>query len=298
MASRGVPFLNRREVVPWVFMAPFLIFFLAFRVWPVISAFFLSFQDVQGIGVSEWTGLSNYAYLLKDPSFVKSMRNTTLYTIGILIMLVPLPLIYSQFLYSGVVARSNWIRLLIFLPVLTSLVVAGTVFRLLLAPDGILNTALTAIGLPGPRWLGVAELAVPSMVIVATWRWTGMNIIYFTSGLTNVPHEIFEAASIDGANGLQRFLHITVPMLKPVTVFVVTLTLIGGFQVFAEPYVLFSQGESPGQGGLTIALYLYRQAFRSFNMGYASTIGVVLALIIMAISLVQFRLFGFFSEEE
>jgi arabinosaccharide transport system permease protein len=298
MTSRGVPFIHRRGVVPWVFMAPFLIFFLAFRIWPVINAFILSFQDVQGIGMSEWTGLSNYAYLLKDPSFVKSMRNTTLYTVGILIMLVPLPLIYSQFLFSGVVFRSNWIRLLIFLPVLTSLVVAGTVFRLLLAPDGILNTALMAIGLPGPRWLGVAELAVPSMVIVATWRWTGMNIIYFTSGLTNVPHEVFEAASIDGANGLQRFLHITVPMLKPVTVFVVTLTLIGGFQVFAEPYVLFSQGESPGQGGLTIALYLYRQAFRSFNMGYASTIGVVLALIIMAISLVQFRLFGFFSEEE
>jgi arabinosaccharide transport system permease protein len=279
-------------------MAPFLIFFLAFRIWPVINAFILSFQEVQGIGVSEWTGFSNYTYLLKDPSFLKSMRNTTLYTVGILIFLVPLPLIYSQLLFSGVVVRSNLIRLLIFLPVLTSLVVAGTVFRLLLAPDGILNSALMAIGLPGPRWLEVAELAVPSMVLVATWRWTGMNIIYFTSGLTNVPHEVFEAASIDGANGLQRFLHITVPMLKPVTVFVVTLTLIGGFQVFAEPYVLFSQGESPGQGGLTIALYLYRQAFRSFNMGYASTIGVVLAIIIMMISLVQFRLFGFFSEEE
>lgn len=298
MLARGVPLIHRRRVVPWVFMAPFLIFFLAFRIWPVISAFILSFQEVQGIGAAEWTGLSNYAYLLKDPSFFKSMGNTTLYTIGSLILLVPLPLIYSQLLFSGVVMRSNLIRLLIFLPVLTSLVVAGTVFRLLLAPDGILNTALMAIGLPGPRWLEVAELAVPSMILVATWRWTGMNIIYFTSGLTNVPHEVFEAASIDGANGLQRFLYITVPMLKPVTIFVITLTLISGYQVFAEPYVLFTQGESPGQGGLTIALYLYRQAFRSFNMGYASTIGVVLALIIMAISLVQFRLFGFFSEEE
>lgn len=298
MNVKGVSFIHRREVVPYVFLAPFLLFFFAFRVWPVISAFILSFQDVQGIGMSAWTGLDNYRLLLNDPSFFKSLRNTTVYTIGILICLVPLPLLYSQVLFSGAVARSNFFRLIIFLPVLTSLVVAGTVFRLLLAPEGVLNSGLTAIGLPGPRWLQVAELAVPSMVLVAAWRWTGMNIIYFTSGLTNIPHEIFEAAAIDGANAFQQFLHVTVPMLKPVTIFVVTLTLIGGYQVFAEPYVLFSQGESPGEGGLTIALYLYRLAFRSFNMGYASTVGVVLALIIMVISLIQFRLFGFFSEED
>jgi arabinosaccharide transport system permease protein len=298
MSTKGESFIHRRQVVPYVFLAPFLLFFLAFRVWPVIDAFILSFQDVQGIGMSEWNGLRNYARLLSDPSFFKSLRNTTVYTIGTLIFLVPLPLIFSQLLFSGVVARPNFFRLIIFLPVLTSLVVAGTVFRLLLAPDGVLNSGLMAIGLPGPRWLQVAELAVPSMVIVAIWRWTGMNIIYFTSGLTNIPHEMFEAAAIDGATRFQQFIHITVPMLKPVTIFVVTLTLISGYQVFAEPYILFSQGESPGEGGLTIALYLYRQAFRSFNMGYASTVGVVLALIIMIISLIQFRLFGFFSEED
>jgi arabinosaccharide transport system permease protein len=186
----------------------------------------------------------------------------------------------------------------LFLPVLTSLVVVGVVFRLILSPEGLLNSWLSVLGIPPLRWLQTAELAVPAMLLAATWRWTGLNMVYFTSGLANISPDLYDAAAIDGANGWQRFFYITIPQLRPIIIFVMTLTLIGGFQLFVEPFVLWPGAVSPGQGNLTIVLFLYRTAFTSFNLGYASAIGVVLALIIMALSLTQLRLFGFFKKEE
>jgi arabinosaccharide transport system permease protein len=226
------------------------------------------------------------------------MFNTTYYTVGILILLIVIPLVLAALLYSGLVKRAGAFRTTLFLPVLTSLVVVGVVFRLILSPDGLMNSWLGLIGIPPVRWLETAALAIPSMILMAIWRWTGMNMVYFTSGLANISPDLYDAAAIDGANGWQRFFYITVPMLRPITIFVMTLTLIGGFQLFVEPYVLWSGGASPGQGGLSIVVFLYRTAFTSFNLGYASTIGVILALIIMVLSLVQLRLFGFFKKED
>lgn len=298
MKQSGTPFFHRRQVVPFIFLTPFLVLFLVFKVWPVIHAFILSFQKVQGIGSAEWVGVQNYQALLRDPAFGKSLYNTTLYTIGTLLVLIPLPLVLAALLHSGRVKWAHGFRLILFLPVLTSLVVTSVVFRLILAEEGILNAALGLVGIPPQRWLLTAELAIPSLIIIAVWRWTGMNIIYFTSGLGNIPREVLEAAAIDGANALQSFLYITVSLLKPIIIFVVILSLIGGYQVFVEPYVLYVGGRTPGEGGLTMAMYLYRTGFRTFNMGYASAIGVALALIIMALSLVQFRSLGFFTKEE
>lgn len=298
MVKNGTPFYHRRQVVPFVFLTPFLVLFLVFKVWPVIHAFLLSFQRLQGIGAGEWIGLQNYQALLRDPAFGKSLYNTTLYTVGTTLIFIHIPLILAALLYSGRVRWAHGFRLILFLPVLTSLVVTSVVFRLILAEDGIFNAALSLVGIPPQRWLLTAELAIPSLIIIAVWRWTGMNIIYFTSGLENIPKEIFEAAAIDGANALQSFFHITVPLLRPIIIFVVILSLIGGYQVFVEPYVLYVGGRTPGEGGLTMAMYLYRTGFRTFNMGYASTIGVALALIIMIFSLIQFKSLGFFGKEE
>lgn len=297
MTDASVPFFQRRKVVPWVFLAPFLILFLIFRVWAIIQAAILSFQNVQGIGSAEWTGLSNYVFLLNDPTFYKALGNTAYYTVGILIFLVVIPLVLATLLYSGLVNRAGTFRTTLFLPVLTSLVVVGTVFRLILAPEGLFNDFIGLFGIPSQRWLETAQLAVPSMIIMAVWRWTGLNMIYFTSGLANISSDLYEAAAIDGASALQRFWYITVPLLKPILIFVMTLTLIGGFQLFVEPFVLWSGGGGPGQGGLSIVVFLYRTAFTSFNLGYASAIGVVLAAIIMVLSLVQFRLLGLFKKE-
>jgi arabinosaccharide transport system permease protein len=297
MNNPSVSFFHRPKVVPFVFLAPFLILFLIFRVWAVIQAVLLSFEKVQGVGSSEWTGLGNYLFLFNDPTFYKALFNTAYYTGGTLILLIIVPLILATLLYSGLVQKAGVFRTALFLPVLTSLVVVGVVFRLILSADGLVNSWLKLVGIPAQRWLETADLAIPAMLIIATWRWTGLNMVYFTSGLANISQDLYDAAAIDGANGWQRFFYITVPQLKPITIFVMTLTLIGGFQLFVEPFILWSGGASPGQGGLSIVVFLYRTAFTSFNLGYASTIGVVLALIILILSLIQLRLFGFFKKE-
>jgi arabinosaccharide transport system permease protein len=297
-AVRSRPFFQRPTVVAIVFMLPFLVLFGVFRVWAVIHAVMLSFQDIEGVGSSEWTGLGNYTALFQDPQFFTALSNTTLYTVGTLLLLIPIPFVLAAALQSGFVKRAHSFRTIMFLPVLTSLVVVGVVFQLILDADGLLNSALTAVGLPRLRWLETQQLAIPALLVLALWRWTGINVLYFTTGLSNIPQELYEAAAVDGASGIRRFIHISLPLSKPIILFVTVLTLIGGFQLFVEPFILWGGGAGPGRGGLSIVVYLYRTAFTSFRLGYASAIGVVLALIIMVVSVMQFRFFGFFKRTD
>jgi arabinosaccharide transport system permease protein len=291
--------LNHRKVVPFVFLAPFLIIFLVFKVYPVILAITMSFQNFQGLQNQEWVGLTNYQNVFNLVRFNQALVNTTVYTVGTLLILIPLPLVLAVLLDSGRVVQSTVFRTLIFLPALTSLVVAGTVFRLILAEDGFLNLFLSStFGVQPQRWLEVSNLALPSLILVATWRWTGINIMYFNAGLVNIPRELYEAAVIDGANPFQMFWRITLPLLRPTTLFVIVLSIIGGYQVFVEPFILYRGGGGPGDGGLTMALLIYRTAFTSFNFGTAAAMGVILAVIILVFSLIQFRFFGVFSKED
>ncbi len=276
-----------------------MIVFLIFKVYPVILAILMSFQNFQGVQSQEWVGLANYQNVFQLVRFNQALTNTTIYTIGTLLILIPLPLVLAVLLDSGRVVQSTLFRTLIFLPALTSLVVAGTVFRLILANEGFLNLVLNSVfGLPKMRWLDTADLALPSLILVATWRWTGINILYFNAGLVNIPRELYEAAAIDGANPLQMFWRITLPLLRPTTLFVVVLTIIGGYQVFVEPFIIYLGGAGPGDGGLTMALLIYRTAFTSFNFGTAAAMGVILAAIIFVFSLIQFRFFGVFKKED
>jgi arabinosaccharide transport system permease protein len=290
--------LNHKKVVPFVFLAPFITIFLLFKVYPVALAVIMSFQNFQGVRSQSWVGLTNYQNVFELVRFNQALANTTIYTIGTLLILIPLPLVLAVLLDSGRVVQSTVFRTLIFLPALTSLVVAGTVFRLILAEGGFLNLFLSStLGIRPLRWLETAELALPSLILVATWRWTGINILYFNSGLVNIPRELYEAAAIDGANPYQMFWRITLPLLRPTTLFVVVLSIIGGYQVFVEPFIIYSGGGGPGDGGLTMALLIYRTAFTSFNFGTAAAMGVILAGIIFVFSLIQFRYFGVFSKE-
>jgi len=182
--------------------------------------------------------------------------------------------------------------------VLTSLVVVGAVFQIILSPQGgLLNGVLGLFGLPARRWLAQESFSIPILVILATWRWTGINIVYFLSGLAAIPGQLYESASIDGASRPQQFFHITLPLLKPVILFVLIISIIGGYQLFVEVYTLWYFGASPADSALTIVLLLYRNAFKYFKMGYASAIGVALTGIIFFLSVLQFRLFGFFRRE-
>lgn len=297
-ARTRTPFFQRPAVVAAVFLAPFLLFYLVFRVYAIGQAIALSFQNIEAIGMSEWNGLDNYRALLTDDTFWTALRNTAVYTAGTLVILIPLPFVLAAVLHSRVIRRANMFRTIYFLPVLTSLVVVGVVFQLMLSPGGLVNAVLFLFGIPPLGWLQRPELAVPSLLLVATWRWTGINIIYFTTGLSNIPDDLYEAAAIDGASGWHKFWHLSVPLSRPIILFVTVLSLVAGFQLFVEPYILWpGTPGGPGQGALTIVQYLYRTAFMSFRLGYAAAIGVVLALIIMVVSLVQLRLFGFFDRE-
>lgn len=286
-----------RRVAPYVFLLPFAAIFAAFHVYPMIYGFVVSFYNFRGLFNTTFIGFENYVTLAGDPRFHTALLNTTKYVIGTLVTLIPIPMVLAVLLHTTFTpARRLW-QVLLFLPAITSLVVVGALFRLILMEQGgLMNYFLGWFGVPPQPWLNSTALAIPSLVLVAIWRWTGVNIVYYLAGLTTIPKELYDAAHVDGAGPFYTFFRITLPLLKPVSVFLLIISTIGGFQLFTEVWVLWPQGSGPGDSSLTMVLYLYQRAFSSFALGYAATLGVVLSLIIMAVSLVQFKLFGFFRE--
>lgn len=298
-AQTKTAFFHRRNVVPWIFLSPFIILFLAFTVYPLLYALYLSFVKIEVLNSPPvFVGLENYVRLLSDDSIWRALRITAAFAVGDLLILITIPLILAALLQFGWVKGASFYRAILFLPAVTSLVVATIVIRWMLQERGIVNAFLSLFGVEPRGWVEAGVYAVPIMILITLWRWTGMNIVYFQSGLNNIPKELFEAAAIDGASPLQAFFYVTLPLLRPIIIFVSTITLIAGFQVFVEPYVLYSGGAGPGQNALTMAIYLYRVAFQNGNFGYAAAIGVVLAVIIMVLTLVQLRFFGFFAKED
>ena len=280
------------RLAPFVLLTPFMLVFLVFRVWPLLQAVEMSFQDVQGLQGNDWVGLENYQGVLANPRFMTAMTNTIVYTIMTLIILVPIPLALAAMLDRGRTYKPMAWRMALFVPALASLVVVSFLFRIVLGENGLLNTALSALGLPPQAWLTSASLAIPSLLIIATWRWVGINMLYFNSGLVNISRELYEAAAIDGARGTQMFRHISLPLLRPTIIFVLIISVIGGFQLFVEPFLLWSGGNSPSGAGLSVGLLIYRTAFTSFKFGDAAAMGVLLGIVILVVSLIVFRLAG------
>jgi arabinooligosaccharide transport system permease protein len=280
------------RLAPFVFLLPFMLVFLVFRIWPLIQAVEMSFQNVQGLSGNDWVGLENYQGILENPRFTTAMVNTFVYTVMTLIILIPIPLALAALLDRGRTYRPLAWRIAMFIPALASLVVVSFLFRVILSENGLLNSALGAVGMPPQPWLTSASLAIPSLLIIATWRWVGINMLYFNSGLVNISRELYEAAAIDGAKGTQMFWNITVPLMRPTIIFVLIISVIGGFQLFVEPFLLWGGGNSPSGGGLSVGLLIYRTAFTSAKFGDAAAMGIVLAFIIFIVSLVVFRLAG------
>ncbi|MET1030191.1 carbohydrate ABC transporter permease, partial [Domibacillus tundrae] len=202
-------------------------------------------------------------------------------------------------LNSKFVRFSNVFRASLFIPALTSTIVAGVVFRLMFGESeaSLANTVVGFFGIEPLEWKFGAATGMFLMVLLATWKWLGVNILYFMAGLANVPRELYEAAEMDGAGIIHKFRHITLPMLKPITVYVVTITIIAGFRMYEESYVFWPEG-SPGNIGLTIVGYIYQQGFRMNDLGFGAAIGVVLMLIIFIISILQLALSGTLKKGE
>lgn len=283
----------QRRLAPYLFISPFYILFVVFALGPLIAALYFSMIKWPGTGPMTFLGLANYLELFEDEIFLKSLGNTTYYAIGAVFVILPVALFLALLINAAVVRAKSVFRIAFILPVLTSTVAATIMFLLMFEHQyGLFNVALEAVGLKALKWLD-EELVKLSVLLVAAWRYTGLNMLYFLAGLQSIPTDVYEAASVDGAGRWTTFWQITLPLLRPVSLFVVVVTIIGSFQFFAEPLLL--AGGGPNNASLTIANYLYRVGFSYLRMGYASAVGYILAVIIFILTLLQLKFFGAFG---
>ncbi|HKM42785.1 MAG TPA: sugar ABC transporter permease [Limnochordia bacterium] len=291
-------FLYDQKVAPYVFILPFVLTFLIFFIYPVFTTIQMSFQDILP-GMVTNVGFKNYQRLLGDRIFRTAVSNSLLYTFWTLALLIPFPLAFACMLNSRSMIGRGFFRTSLFVPVVISVVVAGTIFRLMFGEvDGsFMNTVRASFGLGPIKWLKVRETGLAAMVLMACWRWTGINMLYFLSGLKSIPPEMYESAEIDGASVWQKFRHISVPLVKPTIIYVLTISIYGGLAMFTESYMLWAGNSSPKNIGLTIVGYLYRQGWEQNRMGYASAVGLVLLTVAMVINLGQLRLTGVLGRE-
>jgi len=292
--------ITRQDIAPYIFVSPFIISFLVFLAYPLVQAFMLSFQQlVPFTHYVEWVGLDNFVRVINDQRFFSALWNVARYTFWTCIILIPIPMFIAFIVNSRFTKCKNLIRSLLFVPVLTSTIIAGIVFQHMFSsePTGAFNEIIGLFGFEPTRWLHRAGTAMFALVSIAVWRWTGVNMIYFLSGLNNVPAELYESAEVDGANGMQKFFFITTPMLRPIIIFVLTISITAGFSLFNEAYVFWGV-TSPNDIGTTIVILIYRAAFMLNDFGYAATLGVTLFFIVLIVNLLQLKIMGLFRKED
>lgn len=290
-------FFNSPKVAPYVFISPFIISFLLFLLYPTISTIIMSFQDISGPGTAPFVGLKNYAKLGNEHYF-NALKTSSEYTILTLLILIPLPLLLAVLLNSKNLPGRNFFRSALFMPALTSIIVAGIFFRYTFGqmPTALINSIIALFGHEPVKWLQNWGTAMFALVVLATWRWLGVNIIYFLSALQSIPAEQYESADIDGANAWNKLIKITIPSLKPVIIYVLTISVYGGYAMFAESFAYW-QTSTTGDIGLTIVQYLYQTGFNQANFGLGSAVGITLLAIVFVVNLIQLTAMGFFKKE-
>lgn len=288
-------FFYSKKIAPYVFICPFVITVLLFWLVPIGNGVLLSFQDVLK---EQWVGFDNYSRLLTDTIFLKALWNSFKYMVGTLLLLIPFPLLFASLLNSKLMKKADIFKSIYFIPALTSVVVAGTIFRLMYgeASTSLFNQVLGYFGIGPIKWLKGAGTSFFALLLLACWRWTGVNILYFLAGLQSIPSELYEAASIDGASKCQQFKKISMPLVKPTTVYVLTISIYAGLSMFIESSMLFKGNNSPNNIGLTIVGYLYRQGVEKRALGYACAVGFILLFVVMAVNIVQLKITGTFEE--
>lgn len=291
-------FFYSQKVAPYVFVSPFVLVFAVFWVYPLLSSFGMSFQNVSLGQETEWIGMDNYTKLMGDTIFLKAVTNSVVYMLLTLVILIPLPMLLAVLINSKMMWGREIFKSAFFFPALTSVVVAGTIFRLMFGEmdTSLINSVLGWFGMEPVKFLKGQITGFIALLALATWRWLGVNMLYFLSGLKNIPDDYYEAASIDGASTFQKFTRITVPLLKPTTIYVVTISIYAGLAMFIESIMLWNGNNSPKNIGLTIVGYLYRQGIEKNDLGYAAAVGIVLLVIAMAINLTQLAFTGMFKK--
>ncbi|WP_319520514.1 sugar ABC transporter permease [uncultured Martelella sp.] len=278
------------DVNGWLFVGPALILIATFMFYPIIRSLILSFYSGRGM-MMKFAGFRNIDRLWHDPVFWQALTNTMTFLIVQVPIMIMLALILANALNNPRLKFRGLFRTAIFLPCVSSLVAYAILFKSMFAVDGIVNRTLTMIGLTdGPiHWFTDPFWAKVLIILAITWRWTGYNMIFYLAALQNVDKSIYEAARIDGVPAFRRFLHITIPMLKPVILFTTITSTIGTLQLFDEVYNLTEGKGGPANATLTLSLYIYNLTFRFMpNFGYAATVSYVIVLIVAVLSFLQF----------
>jgi lactose/L-arabinose transport system permease protein len=282
--------LNKKWA-PYLFISPFYILFAVFTLYPLLFALYISFTEWNGIGDAVWLGLDNYVTLFKDEVFLQSLKNGVIIFIMYVPLLVFLSLVIAVVLNTAFVRLKGLFRTLFFVPYVTSLVAVGFTFQMIFGSEyGYLNQLLGYFGVHPIDWMGTvwgARLALCALVI---WRWLGYNMVIMLSGLQNIPADLYEAATIDGAGTAQRFFKITIPLMKPVLLFTFILSTLGTFSLFAEPLILTKGG--PINTTISPVMYVYNESFSFLKFGYASAMAYVFFILMFVMSLIQMKLFG------
>ncbi|GIL31222.1 carbohydrate ABC transporter permease [Actinocatenispora comari] len=271
-----------------LFVAPYLLLFLVFRIGPTLAGMALSLAKYQITGIVEWRGLSNFQRLFTDDLFWNALRVTAVYTVIAVPLTLAVALVMAQ-LSARSIRGIRVYRALYFLPVITSLVTSGVIWQWLYAEHGPLNGLFGLLGIGPVPWLSSGAAVLPSLSLLSVWTRFGYDMLILLAGLLAIPKEYTEAAMLDGASAWQRFWHITLPQLKPAMFFVVILEIVQSFQVFDVIYVM--TGGGPVRSSYSLVFFVYDQGFHYFDFGYASAAGVVLFAITLVVSLVQRRLF-------
>ncbi len=285
---------SEANTAAWFFLAPALFLIGIFFFLPVAASLLLSVTDfdIYGIanpGNTRFVGLHNYSKLLHTPDFWKALRNTFYFAFVGGPLTIAASLAAALLLNSKLVRFKSFFRTIYFTPFVTTLVAVAIVWRYLYHTRyGLINYSLSKIGIAPIDWLGDPHWAMPAIILMAVWKSFGYNMLIFIAGLQSVPEELYDAASIDGAGAVRRFFSITLPMLAPTLVFISVITMIGYFQLFAEPYVMTQGG--PLRSTTSVVLLMYEEGFRWWRMGYAASIAFVLFIVILIATLLQFRL--------
>ncbi len=299
-------FRIQERVAPYVFVSPFLILFCAFGLWPIVKSVILSFYVTSGPKDQVYVGLANFRFLLGDADFHIAVWNTAVFAFWSVFVQLPLALALALLLSQRWLRGREWFRLAFFSPNLLGQVFVAVLFSVLFVPQyGLLNTVLHSLtatlskAMPwmpvvalDTKWLANPALVMPALVLTSLWMYVGFNMIYFLAALQAVDRDLYEAATVDGANAWQQFRAVTLPGIKPVAVFVLITSTIGSFQLFELPYIMLGNGPGPNKAGLTIVMYLYQTGFVSGDLGYASAVGWTLALGLLVVSLIQMRITG------
>ncbi len=279
---------RQQTLAPYFFLAPFVLIFCTFTAYPLFQSILLSMRQTYGPGLARFVGFYNYRFLFSDPLFWTAVYNTTVFAMGSLFIQLPCSLALAVLLNRKNLPGRSVFRLIFFSPSLVGLIFVGMLFTLIFDKNtGLMNVSLHRLVGWNLEFPWLERYVRPALILAAFWMYVGFNMVYFLAALQSVEPELVEAAAVDGAGPWRRFFHVTLPAIRPVGLFVVLLSLLGSFQLFELPYVLFFNSgneNGPDNQALTVVMYLYQNGFERGDLGYASAVGWVLALLLILLA--------------